>query len=398
MPQGGGLDLGALMGIAQRARELQTQSAVSDAMRASGGDPGAALKGLMQPGAPGFMTPQIASDFSKLGQYYAEQVGKGAGSLYAKAISKSGASAQDFDDFATRASRYGVPGDVLASARREVVRPDGSLDASKLANIYGTISGGQQLPQQNYQTAGGVSRTAPAQSFLYGGPRDQGAAGGMGSATTTIPGAAGAAEQTGGASGKMLATARDASANYTQEVYPLKATIKSLEELGPNATGPGSEALNRAKSVLVFLGADKALGIDANKITDYQTANKYMIQWANTVSAAGTNDRLAAAIAGNPNMKMIQASNLVVAKSALALRRMQQAQLNEFEQTGLPEKDYARWAAQWNKTQDPRAYAIDIMGRDSADKMLKGMSPQERQRFETSLGAARRAGLSEGML
>jgi hypothetical protein len=172
--------------------------------------------------------------------------------------------------------------------------------------------------------------------------------------------------------------------NYQRDVLPLVQAIPALARLGKRGLGPGTDELNNIKAFLITTGADKMLGIDAEKVKDYTEAKKYLVDWSNRVSAGGTNDRLAAAFESNPNMKMTQAAAINVAKTALAVRAMQQAKTLEFQKTGLPPNQYPSWASWWDQQQDPRAFGLAMMNKKAAQKMIKGMSPQELARFEAS--------------
>ncbi len=406
----GNMDLGSLLGMAQRARELQTQSGISDALKASVNpqtgqpDPTAAMGRLVKDPSvylgPEHITAMTHAQEAQtqLNHYYMGEAGKAVSSLI---TTPGGATVDQVTKLTPLLRSYGVPSSMITDVLSSV-SPDGKhIDQNRLATLRNWIADNGGIDTRNVQTPGGRTVSMPTGSTFYGtdkggapsGATPPGAA--AGTVTTAIPGA----PEVGAKSSLAFGEARDRSTGYTQEVYPLKAVIHALEEGGDRATGEGSEAYNTVNNFLHYAGIDKKFGFDTTKQTvDYETARKYMIQWANTVSAAGTNDRLAAAIAGNPNMKMLQASNLVVSKAALALRRMQQVQYDEFAKTGQAPDKYADWAAQWNKQQDPRAYAFDVMGRDAADKMLKGMKPGERAKFDASLSAARRSGLQEGNL
>lgn len=191
-----------------------------------------------------------------------------------------------------------------------------------------------------------------------------------------------------GKSGELLGNDLASAANYRREVFPLEQAIPALSKLGKTGTGPGTEQFNQLKSFLQSAGAGKVLGIDVDKIKNFDEAKKYLTDWVMANGSTGTNDKLAAAFASNANVGISNAAAIDVAKSALAVRRMRHAQAMEFTKTGLPEGQYSRWAAKWNASQDPRAYGFDLMNREAAGKFLKSMSKEDRARFETSLATA----------
>lgn len=199
------------------------------------------------------------------------------------------------------------------------------------------------------------------------------------------PGEAGAKEKTGVGSGAMLADERARAANYRREIYPLEQAIPALERLGKTGTGPGTEQVNQIKSFLQSAGVP---GIDVQKIKDYDEAHKYLTDWVTANGDHSTNDKLAAAFASNASTKISNAAAADVAKAALALRRMKQAQLEEFEASGLPESQYGRWAAKWNREQDPRVYGWDYMNDNQKKALLQSIIGPKRDLFIMALHRA----------
>lgn len=202
------------------------------------------------------------------------------------------------------------------------------------------------------------------------------------------PGVTEAQSGVGSQSGAQLAADLSASNNFRRSVFPLEQAIPALERLGTSGTGPGTETLNNVKSFVQSLGLP---GVDASKIKDYDEANKYLTDFVNQNGATGTNDKLAAAFAGNPSVKISNAAAVDVAKSALALRRMQQTQVMEFARTGLPESQYSKWASTWQTQHDPRAEGFDLMTPDAQQKLISSLKGPERARFISSLQAADRS-------
>lgn len=216
------------------------------------------------------------------------------------------------------------------------------------------------------------------------------------------PGATEAATITGRQSGEALAADRSEAARYRDAAYPLEQAIPALERLGPTGTGPGTETFNHIKSFILSAGLP---GVDANKVKDYDEAKKYLTDFVNRNGNTGTNDKLAAAFAGNPSVNISNAAAVDVAKSALALKRMQNVKVAAFEQarqesaaTGKPlaEADYSSWARQWSNRQDVRAYGFDMMTKPAQQKLLKdlgGPGKPDYERFMMSLRAAHSAEL-----
>lgn len=210
------------------------------------------------------------------------------------------------------------------------------------------------------------------------------------------PGVTEAQVQTGAGSGAALNEARHRGLNYRQEVFPLETAIPALEKLGKTGTGPGTEQFNQVKSFLQSAGIP---GLDTDKIKDFDEAKKYLTDFVNQNGSTGTNDKLAAAFAGNPSVSISNAAAVDVAKSALALRRMKQAQLVEFEKSGLPDSEFTKWASRWQLGHDPRAYGFDLMSPAQRKKVIESFpegkdgAPGPRDLFKLQVTAAHDAGL-----
>lgn len=199
--------------------------------------------------------------------------------------------------------------------------------------------------------------------------------------TALPPGQAEAANVAGGASGGALGDARNRSLNYQQEVNPLEQAIPALEKLGTKGTGPGTESLNHLKSFVLsnVPGADfKGM---KDEVATYDKAKKYLTDFVNQNGNSGTNDKLAAAFAGNPSVNISNAAAVDVAKTALALRRFKQAQLSAFESSGKPDADFAKEAGKFAREHDPRAYGFDMMSPTERKKVIESLPKGKRELF-----------------
>ncbi len=213
---------------------------------------------------------------------------------------------------------------------------------------------------------------------------------GPGVVTSLPAGDIAAMERTGAASGDDLAQARIREAKFQQDIVPLQKAIPALEALGATGTGPGTEQINEIKSFLQSMGLP---GADVEGIKNFDEARKYLTQYAQTVGDTGTNDKLAASFAGNPSVSISNAAAVDVAKTALALRKLQNAQLMAFEASGQPESQFSKFASEFNATQDPRAYGLDMMTPDARAKLIGGLKGDEKSKFAQSLRIAIQLGL-----
>lgn len=213
---------------------------------------------------------------------------------------------------------------------------------------------------------------------------------GPGVVTSLPAGDVAAMEQTGSAAGAALAAAREKESTFQQDIVPLRKSIAALEALGPTGTGPGTEQINEIKSFLQSMGVP---GADIEGIKNFDEARKYLTQYAQSVGDTGTNDKLAAAFAGNPSVGISNSAAVDVAKTALALRRLQNAQLMAFEGAGLKDSQFTQFASQFNATQDPRAYGLDMMSPEARAKLIGDLKGEEKAKFVQSLKTAIALGL-----
>ncbi len=213
-----------------------------------------------------------------------------------------------------------------------------------------------------------------------------------GPATGLPPGVAEAEKFAGTGSGEHLNKERALGANFQRDVFPLAQAIPALESLGTKGTGPGTETINNLKSFVLSNVPGVKESDFSGTVKDYDKAKKYLTDFVNQTGSTGTNDKLAAAFAGNPSVGISNAAAVDVAKSALALRRMQQARLLEFEALNKPASQFSKWSAQRTNELDPRAFGVDVMSPEAKVKLRQQLdkNPKERDRFNKSLELAHR--------
>lgn len=182
-------------------------------------------------------------------------------------------------------------------------------------------------------------------------------------------------------------TARERT--YQQDIVPLQKVLPALEALGTTGTGPGTEQIQEIKSFLTSMG----IIAPTDDLKNYDEARKYLVQYARGAGDTGTNDKLAAAFAGNPSLGISNAAAQDVVKTALSLRRMQNAQIRAFAATGQSPSGYGKWSTQWNADTDPVAYGFDLMKGPERAKYFKGLSAPEKQKFLQSLQTATALGI-----
>lgn len=180
-----------------------------------------------------------------------------------------------------------------------------------------------------------------------------------------------------------------AQTNYQQNILPIEQAYQSVKALGTTGVGPGSEELNQMKSFLVTMGVIPP----SENLKDFDEANKYLTQMARSTGFTGSDAQLAAAQQASPSMKTSNGAALAVLQKAAALARMQNAQVRAFEASGQGPEKYSKWATSWNSSQNPVAYAFDMMTPEDRVAYVKTLSAPERQKFVSSLQTATQLGL-----
>lgn len=208
-------------------------------------------------------------------------------------------------------------------------------------------------------------------------------------------GAEAAASAAGQASSQQAQAAR-------QDLVASKARLLGLQNaqqaLGKTTTGPGTEQFNTIKSFLNTNapGFAAALHIDPNQIKNYDEANKYLTMYTlNRANSLGplTGDKLAAAIAGNPNTHINQLAASDLLKVNTALERMGQAGTIAFNVSGQPEGTYSQFISNWSHSVDPRAFMLDQLTGAERSTLHKALSTVEQVQLENGYKAAIGAGV-----
>jgi hypothetical protein len=178
-------------------------------------------------------------------------------------------------------------------------------------------------------------------------------------------------------------------ANFQNDMLPLNKAYAGMKALGTTGTGPGTETLNDVKSFLVSQGV-----IGPNEdVKNFDEVRKYTTQLARQNGDTGSDSRLAASFAGNPSVNISNAAAQDVLKSAISLRRLQNAQVQSFAQSNASPSKYQQYGVQFSKDQDPVAYGFDLMEPAQRLKYFQGLDAAGKARFINSLKTATSFGL-----
>lgn len=273
----------------------------------------------------------------------------------------------------------------------------GNAAANAIGKAYGQVmpavdeSGAPVYANQGVLaagTAGGGQPGAPAGGFganggRFAAPSAAGAPGGVRPALSAADQAANTAAGTG--AGKQYVADSSAANGYASRMFTLNKALTGLQGAD---TGPGGNSVQGMRSFLLAQAPQSIQqylpGVDPNKISSYDEANKYLTQYAIGKAGAlgeGTDSKLATTLSGNASTSISNLAAQDVVKANMGLERMGQAQVMEFNKTGLPPSKYQTWSAQWNKQIDPRAFVWDSMDASKRAAAAKTMSPQQRQAF-----------------
>lgn len=145
----------------------------------------------------------------------------------------------------------------------------------------------------------------------------------------------------------------------------INQAIKDLK--GSSGTGRGTAYVNDVKAFIKAQApwVSKVIGIDPDSVTNYDSANKWMTQYAQAMAAANgghTDYQAMTTAAGNASTHIDEQAALNILHNARALEKMGIAKAQEYAKqnpgnTGL---NYNTWSAtQWAPNADVRGFGVD---------------------------------------
>ncbi|MCW5141057.1 hypothetical protein [Burkholderia cenocepacia] len=286
-----------------------------------------------------------------------------------------------------------VPIDPMTGAPKGATSFQKSLTPGEAAQRVQTFQDGQPGTVAMGSLVGGGAGGFGDGSYA-GGAGGGGAPGGF-LPTGPALGQEAAASTLGTEMGKAVANLSAQAEAAPQRVYMLQELQRTAKDFTPGATADWSlQAKNLASSIAPDVAAK--IGIDPAKIASQQEFNKYATQLAIAQAGtlgAGTDSKLATALSGNPNQKMNGLSVDHLTRAMIGMERATQAKNAAWQQAGLGPDKFGQWSAQWNRAVDPRVFVVDQMDRAAAQKMIKSLSPKDRDAFAASYRAAVGAGI-----
>jgi hypothetical protein len=214
--------------------------------------------------------------------------------------------------------------------------------------------------------------------------------------SSSLPGfASGTPPGTEASAGVMQADLARAG-NFKTDVFPLTQALDLAKKLGPGGMAPGSKGRQDFESFVYGLMPSLVPEAAREKIKNYAELEKYLVNNASVrANAMGphTNDGLAQATTGSPNVHINDLAGIDLIKAQIGLRRMEHAQALEAAKGGPV--NYTANKAKTAAGLDPRAFQIDMMEPGQIAKLQKTLKGAERVKFNASLRAAIDSGAIE---
>lgn len=233
-------------------------------------------------------------------------------------------------------------------------------------------------------TSGTDSNGNPAMIPLQGGGGYTGRPGApglpQGSVTTGNVGA-GIGAQAGAQQASQAYVNAVNAGNASQTNRQTLAGIRGAIQSGANL-GPGGAGITQIQSWLVSHGMSQDA---ADKVQNSEEAYKLMQQYANQMSlgGTGTDSRLNAAIASNPNPAYSKNTNLALVDRLDALERQNQDIRDAFQASGQTPDKFQSWLPTFQKTHGLGVYQFDSLTQPQQHAYLKSMTPAQRTQWAT---------------
>ena len=162
-------------------------------------------------------------------------------------------------------------------------------------------------------------------------------------------------------------------ANATQKMTAVKPAMEALKLLPGLRTGPGTEPFNK---FVAFLKANNAITTEQehDPTVVYEMANKYFSQYLKGRGGRSDAD-LEAAVKASPNVaNQLNPALLQLTRKAIAQDRIEAARPLAFK--GNDYSKYLVHQGSFPQSIDDRAFGLDLMPEDQANKLVKSMVSQ----------------------
>lgn len=263
--------------------------------------------------------------------------------------------------------------------------------ASTPTTVFNPQTGAQEIIPRSQFVAGaqGVAPGGAPMSGRYPGQAPQTFQAGP------SLGQAAAAETLGKGSAEGALSLQQTAEGSPQRVYFLQDMMAQLPKF---ESGPTADWTAKANALALQLapGVAAKMGIDPQSVASKEEFTKFATNLAINTSAglgAGTDSKLATAVAGNPNASLSKLGNEQIMKVLIGTERATQAKNMAWQNSGEQPQNYGKWSAQWNKDVDPRVFVAPELTQAERVKMFKGLSEKDRAAFSRSYNQAVRDGI-----
>lgn len=393
-PQTPQMSLVDLLNLAKGAQEYQSKQAMTQALQGAY-DPNTnqvssdtATKNFLA--APGWKSPEQISALQTMGSsqldYHSELMNSALqpmSSLLTKAMTRGGATLDDWAAFKPILQRMGVPRDMLdAVADAATAAGTNRLDPTRLAQINNYLTRNAGLSTVTRTLPSGQTDQPAAGAVLY--PQTPGQTA-PGLYSTSLPPDAPKSIEAANVS-------RTNAQNYQQDVFPFEQALKKMEQLkaAGQTIGPGSASRNAAQSWLYSLSPQvaKQLGIDPDKLEAFAMTDKYLTQGMMSRAAgfdAHTDARFASLMAGSPTVHTADLAGIPLVKAQLGIRNMVHTQDYLARLSGDP--NFLRESARIGPMMEPVAYGMKYASPDQIKKMQSSVTGDDRTKLNANIAA-----------
>lgn len=175
------------------------------------------------------------------------------------------------------------------------------------------------------------------------------------------------------------------------------ALLSMRDQLANFETGPAADKMAHLSALAREFGLPAPISKEGVKATEEfnKLSTQIVLQQVAQLGGAGTDDKLAAGIKGNPSTYLSKQGNKAVTalmlgnEDAIASKN---AAWQAWQQHGHGPESYGQFSTQFNGIYDPRVFQAKYMDPKDRALMIKNMSPSEKQAYDNHVRIAVQAG------
>jgi hypothetical protein len=175
------------------------------------------------------------------------------------------------------------------------------------------------------------------------------------------------------------------------------ALLSMRDQLANFETGPAADKMAHLSALAREFGLPAPISKEGVKATEEfnKLSTQIVLQQVAQLGGAGTDDKLAAGIKGNPSTYLSKQGNKAVTalmlgnEDALAAKN---AAWQKWLAAGKTPDSYGQFSAQFNRIYDPRVFQGVYMDRKDRAAMIQNMTPEQRKAYNEHVRTAIEAG------